>query len=585
MPDRPVPAEAKRRSFRVSTAAAFDTTADWRRTIPDEARARYRAEGLWRDRTPFDDFLDAAARNPHKAAIVTYSKDRAMPTTVTYGQLTSLIDRFAGALYSLGVREGDIVSIQLPNTWEFPALALACMRLRALPNPIPHIYREKELRYMLRHAESKVYIVRDQFKGFSYTAMARSLQQDIPTLEHVVILGDAEEFVDFDDVFVRQRWDLDAMTMAAVKAAKPGPDDPAMLLYTSGTTGHPKAAIHSQNTLWSAGRPIAEAAEITEDDVSFNASTVGHLTGFYWGTYLPLSFGQKVVYQEEWDPRGLIDIIDVERISWMVSATPFALDMIAAQKEAPRPLASMRAFVCGGAPIPPHVAVQMQEHLKVDLLSLWGMSEVGVCSIHRFGTPLEILASSDGAPVEFMQLRIVDEDDRPVADGDEGRLQVRGPSIILGYYKQPEATKAAETADGWFDTGDLGRRTPEGGIRVTGRAKDIILRGGQNVPVVEIENALLLHPKVDQVAVVAYPDDRMGERACAVVVPKDVGDPPTLEELTAHLAETKLTKQFWPERLKVQSALPKTPSGKVQKFVLRQEIAADVAAEAAVTTS
>ncbi|BCB82809.1 hypothetical protein Psuf_001220 [Phytohabitans suffuscus] len=213
----------------------------------------------------------------------------------------------------------------------------------------------------------------------------------------------------------------------------------------------------------------------------------------------------------------------------------------------------------------------MQEHLGVDLVSLWGMTEVGICSIHQLGSSLSTLAASDGKQVPYMGLRIVDDDLQPVPDGTEGRLQARGPSIILGYRDQPELTRDAQTPDGWFETGDLGRRMPDGGIRITGRSKDIIIRGGQNVPVVEIENLLAQHGKVRDVAVVAYPDERLGERGCAVVVPE--GTPPTLRELTAHLEAAGMAKQFWPERLEIREAMPRTPSGKIQKYVLRREVA------------
>lgn len=220
--------------------------------------------------------------------------------------------------------------------------------------------------------------------------------------------------------------------------------------------------------------------------------------------------------------------------------------------------------------MPPHAALAMQEHLGVDLVSLFGMTEVGICSIHRLGAPLDTLAASDGMPVSHMELRLVDEDLRPVADGEEGRIQARGPSIILGYRDQPEMTEAAQTPDGWFETGDLGRWMPDGGLRITGRSKDIIVRGGLNVPVVEIENLLAVHDKVADVAVVGYPDDRLGERGCAVVVA--AGTPPTLAELTGQLDAAGVARQFWPERLEIIDAMPRTPSGKIKKFVLRDRL-------------
>jgi cyclohexanecarboxylate-CoA ligase len=281
--------------------------------------------------------------------------------------------------------------------------------------------------------------------------------------------------------------------------------------------------------------------------------------------------GQKVVYQDVWDTQQLIDIIDFENITWTLSATPFAMDMVAAQKLAPRALSSLRVFVCGGAPIPPHAAIAMQEHLGVDLVSLWGMTEIGICSIHRLGAPLEVLSASDGMPVGHMELRIVGEDLQPLPDGQEGRLQARGPSIIVGYRDQPELTRNAETPDGWFETGDLGLRTPEGGIRITGRSKDIIVRGGQNVPVVEVENLLARHDRIREAAVVAYPDERLGERGCAVIVPD--GEAPALDELRDYLEKAGMARQFWPERLEIIATMPRTPSGKIKKYVLRQMMA------------
>jgi cyclohexanecarboxylate-CoA ligase len=545
----------------------------WQRPVSDSDAERYRRLGWWRDVTGLDELLAAVRRHPDKAAVVSYRKGRALPSTITYGQLGALVDRFAGALRSIGVRPGDVVTIQLPNSWEFPALVFGAMRAGAIPNPVPPIYREHELSFMLRHARSKVYVVPAAFGRYSLRDMAVSLKPGLPDLEHIVVIdGDPDdgEVLGFEEFFARPLHELEPGLADELDRVRPGPDDPAFLMFTSGTTGTPKAALHTHNTAWSAGRPLPEAIELTEDDVCFMASTVGHLTGFFWGTYLPLAMGQKVVYQDAWDAQQLIDIVGFENITWTLSATPFAMDMVAAQKLAPRTLSSLRVFVCGGAPIPPHAAIAMQEHLGVDLVSLWGMTEIGICSIHRLGAPLEILASSDGMPVGHMELRIVDEDLRLVPDGQVGRLQARGPSIIVGYRDQPQLTRDAETPDGWFETGDLGLRTPEGGIRITGRSKDIIVRGGQNVPVVEVENLLVQHDRISAVAVVGYPDERLGERGCAVIVPE--GDAPALDELKEYLEQAGVARQFWPERLEIIDTMPRTPSGKIKKYMLRRMV-------------
>jgi cyclohexanecarboxylate-CoA ligase len=427
------------------------------------------------------------------------------------------------------------------------------------------------------------YGVPASFNRFSHRDMAVSLKASLPDLAHIVVIDgppDDGEVLGFEDVFVRPLHELQPGLAAELGRVRPGADDPAFLMLTSGTTGMPKAALHTHNTAWSAGRPLPEAIELTADDTCFMASTVGHLTGFFWGTYLPLAMGQKVVYQDTWDTQQFLDIVDFENITWTLSATPFAMDMVAAQKLAPRALSSLRVFVCGGAPIPPHAAIAMQEHLGVDLVSLWGMTEIGICPIHRLGAPLDVLSASDGMPVGHMELRIVEEDLRPVPDGQQGRLQARGPSIIVGYRDQAELTRNAETPDGWFETGDLGLRTPEGGIRITGRSKDIIVRGGQNVPVVEVENLLAGHDRIREAAVVAYPDERLGERGCAVIVAD--GEAPALDELRDYLEKAGLARQFWPERLEIIAAMPRTPSGKIKKYVLRQ-LAAGQPAETAVS--
>jgi len=546
---------------------------DWRRVIPKEVADDYRRRGWWRDRTFLDDFSDAVARRPENTAVVSYRQGSRRPGIVTYGELGRLVDGIASGLIALGVEPGDVVTLHMPNSWEFPAMAFGAMRAGAVPNPVPHIYREHELEFIVRHARAKVYVADSDFRGYSYRDLGLRLRSTIPTLEHVVTIGGpaGEGTIDFDGYFLGHLQELEEGSSDELATRRPGPDDPAFLMFTSGTTGRPKAAVHTHNTAWSAGRPLPEAIGLTDRDVAFMASTVGHLTGMLWGTCFPLAMGQKIVYQDVWNPRELLDIADTEGITWTLSATPFVNDLVIAQKERPRPLAAFETFVCGGAPIPPQTAIDAREHLNMELLGLWGMTEIGICSIHRRGTPLALLTLSDGKPVDHMELRIVDEDLEPVEHGVEGRLQARGPSIIAGYRDQPDLTRDAETEDGWFDTGDLGRFTSDGGVRVTGRSKDIIIRGGQNVPVVEIENCLLGCGRVREVAVVAYPDERLGERGCAVVVPD--GAAPSLADLTRHLEAEGFAKQFWPERIEIVDHLPRTPAGKVQKFLLRARFA------------
>ena len=255
--------------------------------------------------------------------------------------------------------------------------------------------------------------------------------------------------------------------------------------------------------------------------------------------------------------------------------TAFLTDIVATCQQRQRRLNSMRTYLCAGAPIPSPLVEATHSWAADELIALWGMTENGGVTLTRPGDPIALVADSDGIPIAWMDVRVVDEQGQEVPVDGIGRLLVRGASQTIGYFKRPDLYEAQLSAadDGggdWFDTGDLARRRADGGIRIAGRTKDLVIRGGENVPVVEVEAVLFGHPKVREVAVIGVPDERLGERACAVVVAAEDVAPPTLEELTAFLGEAGMAKQFWPERLEVLDALPKTPSGKTQKYQLRE---------------
>jgi cyclohexanecarboxylate-CoA ligase len=546
---------------------------------PAEAE-RFRAEGQWRDRTFLDDFLEHATSQPDKAAIVAYAKGRAIPQVVTYGQLGAYVDRFAATLLDLGVHPGDVVSIQMANGWEGPALALATMRVGAVPNPIPIIYREREVRHMLAEASSRVYVSPREFRGYDFSAMALKLRDELDTLEHIFFTDPDENVApssSFENAFTNPRRELDPGLRDRLDALRPSADDVGLLVFTSGTTGKPKAALHTFNTAWSGYRnTIVGALDLTGDDVVFMASTLGHLTGFLHGMLIPLSLGQKVVYQDVWDVEGMLDMLGTEGLTWTVSATTFALDMVDAQRKRAAPTASkLRAFACGGAAIPPGVAVDMDRLFATSFVPLWGCSETGIATIHKLGSPVEVLDASDGYPIPWQEVRVVDENGDLVEKGTLGNLQVRGAGVFAGYLGNQQ-TADAFTTDGWYDTGDLGRELPDGAYRLEGRSKDIIIRGGQNISAVEIESALYKHPLVQDVAVISYPDARLGERVCAVVVPRAGGENLTLEGIVGFLDAEGMAKPYWPQHLVILDDLPRTPSGKVQKFVLRKQLAEGV---------
>lgn len=540
-----------------------------RRTIPPDRVADYRSRGWWRDRTAVDDFLDRAAEQPDAPAIVSYRQGHTEAQRHTYGELELLSRRVAAALISLGVGVGDVVSVQLPNSWEFPAVVYGILRAGAITNPLVPIFRHRELSFILGRTASKVLIVPDRFRGHDHAAMALGLFKDVPTLQHVIVVGDATGgALAFKDL-VTKPWEEDPMLDAELARRRPDADDLIEIQFTSGTTGEPKGVLHSHNTVYSGGRSVADVYGLTAKDVCFMASTLSHQTGFSYGLIQPLGMGMKVVYQDLWDAAATADIIEAEGVSWTVAATTFVMDLIAAQRERPRSLASFKYFLCGGAAIPPHVVVEAQEVLGCELIALWGMTENMIVTTTRPGDPASLVADSDGTPLDWMEIRIIDDDGKPVDVGGVGNLSCRGPSQALGYFHRPDLYAAASPDGDWFDTGDVARLREDGGIRISGRTKDLVIRGGENIPVAEIENVLYTHPAVVEVAVVGVPDERLGERACAVVVPTPGVAPPTLADLTRFLEEAGMAKQFWPERLELRDSMPKTPSGKIQKFQLR----------------
>jgi cyclohexanecarboxylate-CoA ligase len=540
-----------------------------RRTVPASTQDKYRRQGWWRDVSLVDDFLVRAAEQPDAEALVSYHAGQAEPVRHTYAELELLSRRCAGALINLGIKPGDVVSVQLPNSWEFPVLVYGILRAGAVANPLVPIFRHRELAFILNRTASRILVVPDVLRGHNHAAMAMALAADVPTLEHIVVVGEPGEAMGLD-ALLGQQWEHDPTRDAELERRRPGADDLIEIQFTSGTTGEPKGVLHSHNTVFSGGRTISEVYGLERDDVCFMASTLAHQTGFGYGMVIPLALGMKVVYQDAWDADQMLDAIETENISWTVSATAFAMDMVTAQQRKPRDLTSFKYFICGGAPIPPKVVEEAAEVLGAELIAVWGMTENMITTTTRPGDPVELVSDSDGTPVDWMEIRLLDDEGQQVEAGQSGNLQSRGPSQALGYFGRDDLYAAASPDGDWFDTGDVARLRDDGGIRIVGRTKDLVIRGGENVPVAEVEDLLLRHPAVEEVAVIGIPDERLGERACAVVTGNDPDL--TLADLTASLDAAGMAKQYWPERLILMDEMPHTPSGKIQKFKLREEV-------------
>ncbi|HEX8768324.1 MAG TPA: AMP-binding protein [Jatrophihabitans sp.] len=536
------------------------------RPSADQAES-FRAQGRWRSETVLHDLRRAAQADPDKVAIVNYASG-SLARTVSYGEFAALVDRFAAGLLELGVRRQDVVAIHLPNWWMLTPLYLACARIGAIPAPVMPPFGPRELGHVLASSGAKVCFVPDRYSDIDYAARLDRAAPD--TLAHRVVVhtqpaGSNADHLDFGEFFVESPWE---QTHQLPSLDTLDADDVALLLFTSGTTGKPKAVVHSHNTLYAAATAVPECYGLGPDTVASVPHPMTHLAGLLYSSCLSVILGGTSVMQDDFDMGLMLDMIAKHRLTFIYAAPQFGMAMVAEQRKNPRDLSSLRHLVSGSAPIPPQLIDDVRDVLGVEMGALWGMTENGGVTVTRPEDPQGWAAHSDGSPVPGSQVRIDAE------EGEElGRLWTRGPSQCLGYLNQREAYLACLDADGWFDTGDLARSDGRGGIRITGRRNDLIIRRwGTKVPTLEIEAVIVRHPRIREVALIGYPDTEMptADGLCAVIVPD--GQPPTLEEINGYLDGLGMTWQNWPDRVEVRDELPKNALGKVERAVLREEL-------------
>ncbi|WP_101831488.1 AMP-binding protein [Frankia canadensis] len=539
---------------------------------------RFYASGYWGKET----LGDVLARQAGALGGKTFITDGKV--SMTYREAHEISLRLAVGLRARGVRAGDRVAVQMPSWAEFAVIVAAIARLGAVAVPIMPIYRRDEVGHVLDDADVKVVFTASTFKGFDHLGMFRNLAAERPALHSIVVLRDDTAALASEDH--RPGSGADVLPLSAVSAdiepslaearlgSPVGPDDPFVIVYTSGTTARPKGCLHTFNTYASGARALGEAFGYTERDVQFGPSPITHTTGLVTSVLLPLLHGGATHVMPEWEPvRGLAEIARY-RCSVTVAATTFLQMALDAYDPDRHDASCLRVWVSAGAPIPRSI-VERARTLFPDtrVLSLYGRSENLTTTTCTVDDDPERALTSDGSALPFSEVRIVDLVGEPVPAGTEGDIAYKGPSHMLGYLGRPDDTAALFTPDGFSRSGDLGVMDADGFVRVTGRTKDIVIRGGMNISVREIEDLLAAHPAIHSVAVVAMPDERLGERACCYIVPADPGSPPTLASLKEYLQERGIALQKTPEHLEILEAMPMTATGKIQKHVLRKDIA------------
>jgi acyl-CoA synthetase len=547
-------------SFNNAPAAAGARTGTPMRTpTPNAERARlYRARGHWRDDTIPGLVLASVARFPSKIAV----RD-ASGAALTYAELEDRSARLAAFLGGRGVDAGDVVTVCLPNWTQAVVTFLAAMRLGAVVNPVPTVYGRADLAFVLEKCASKAVVVAGRFRSADFTKALLEIGPRIAE-ERVVVrvgAGACDVGVPFEEATAHARAALPPL---------PAADDPVAVLFTSGTESRPKGAVHTHNTILFGERALGTALGFGADDVAFMASPISHTTGFMHGVVMTLTTGGTLSLLDVFRGPAAVEQMRAHRCTWTMGATPFLGDTTAVLETGGERLADLRCFLTGGAPIP-EALVRRAQQVGLRVLSIYGSTESPPHTVVHPGDPVENSWLTDGRPLDGIEVRIVGQSSGPMPVGEIGEEWSRGPNTFLGYLGEPELTRKDLDGDGWYHSGDLARALPDGSIRIVGRMKDIIIRGGQNISVREVEDYLSAHPAVQEVAVVAVPHERLGETGCAVIVTKP-GASVTLPELADYLVAKGVARFKLPERLEVWPDLPSTPSGKIQKFLIRKRL-------------
>jgi cyclohexanecarboxylate-CoA ligase/acyl-CoA synthetase len=523
--------------------------------------AEYRAAGYWGEETLpviVDRWADDDPSRP-------YLSDGT--GALTYGEFRVQAWALAAALSARGIRPGDRIAVQLPNWNEFFLVYAACARLGVVMIPVVVVYRGSEVGFIVENSGASALVTCGEFRGFDHAAMAAEITgaMERPPLR-IVVRGKP-------DAGAVALEDLLAFDEQSELPPQPSADDRHLILYSSGTESRPKGCLHTWNTSSFLPKQAVAALGMTRDDVMFMPSPVTHALGLTLGVMAPTLAGASVHLLDIFSPATALERIAAYGCTGTASPAPFIRMMLDAYDPAVHDVSRLRFWLSAGAPIPASLVQDAATRFSgCRVVSAYGSSEVMMATVCRPEDPVERVASSDGGPVPGVEIRVVGGDGRVAPTGADGEIRYRGPGRLLEYWGRPDLTAAALDDEGWWGTGDLGRLDETGYLRVTGRIKDIIIRGGFNISAREVEEALLAHPAITNVAVIGLPDPQVGERACAVIETNDHASLPTLDQMREYLTvERRMAVWKTPERIERVTEWPVTATGKIQKFVLRRK--------------
>ncbi|EGD8443110.1 cyclohexanecarboxylate-CoA ligase [Shigella flexneri] len=530
-------------------------------TFNEQRRAAYRQQGLWGDASLADYWQQTARAMPDKIAVVDNHG-----ASYTYSALDHAASCLANWMLAKGIESGDRIAFQLPGWCEFTVIYLACLKIGAVSVPLLPSWREAELVWVLNKCQAKMFFAPTLFKQTRPVDLILPLQNQLPQLQQIVgvdKLAPATSSLSLSQII--------ADNIPLTTAITTHGDELAAVLFTSGTEGLPKGVMLTHNNILASERAYCARLNLTWLDVFMMPAPLGHATGFLHGVTAPFLIGARSVLLDIFTPDACLALLEQQRCTCMLGATPFVYDLLNLLEKQPADLSALRFFLCGGTTIPKKVARECQQR-SIKLLSVYGSTESSPHAVVNLDNSLSRFMHTDGYAAAGVEIKVVDDARKTLPPGCEGEEASRGPNVFVGYFDEPELTARALDEEGWYYSGDLCRMDEAGYIKITGRKKDIIVRGGENISSREVEDILLQHPKIHDACVVAMPDERLGERSCAYVVLKAPHHSLSLEEMAAFFSRKRVAKYKYPEHIVVIEKLPRTASDKIQKFLLRKDI-------------
>ena len=509
------------------------------------------ASGLWIRGTLADSLREAAEQTPHRVVLI--DGERRINCQTLRVQATSLAQAMLARAPA-----GNVVSFMLPNWHEAAVIYLAATLAGMVVNPILPSLRDRELVFILKDVESRLVFVPSSFRQHDYAAMMKRVTAQLTSPPEVVVVrGEAGRHTSYDSMLqhTEPRNEFPALEPDAVR----------MVLYTSGTTGRPKGVLHSHNSIHALICQIRDHWLVERGDKFLVPSPIGHIGGSIYAFECPLLLGTTAVLMERWNADDAVKLVDTEGCTHMAGATPFLEQMMAAARRAGTHLPTLKLFVCGGASVPPSLIRNAAAYFERAVVTrVYGSSEVPITTIGVTQRDDAAHAADTDGRAGLAEIKLVGHDAAPAG---EGEIYARGPQMLIGYL-HPEDDAEAFDSERFFRTGDLARWVDDAYLVVTGRAKDIIIRNGENISPKEVEDILIGHPDIAEVAIVGLPDPRTGERACAVIVPKSPPGP-DVASLRSFLDIQGVATFKAPEQVVIWDALPKNDAGKVLKHQIR----------------